>query len=410
MKALHLTKTASGGAGVAAKRTVAALRGAGVDATLWCEGSVPALGPASGTLRRWWLNRLDSIPTRLHWRRRRFSAWSNNWRATSIASAINAVRPDVVHFHWMGQGFFSFDEMEAVDAPVVWTMHDAWPFTGGCHYPADCVGYTASCGHCPQLSSQKRDDLSARNWRVKERSLSRVARWIAPSRWLADCAARSPLIRAERLRVIPNALDTGEWRPVDRAEARRSLGLSENAFVMVGGAMDLREPRKAGRLLLDAFERIGASDQSPVVLVLFGSGTLPQSAAVRGHIRFVGRVESDARLAQVYSAADLVVMPSLQDNLPNVVMEALACGCPVVGLDSGGIREMIEDGRTGLLAAEKTSSALAEAVAEWRRRAPARLEVSQRCREHVSTLYSPARHARSLMSEYSALQPAPASS
>jgi glycosyltransferase involved in cell wall biosynthesis len=401
MKVLHVTKTRAGGAGVAAERTVAALRAVRTDAELWTEGSAPGLGPASGTLRRWLLDRWDSVPTR-RYRRRRFSSWSNNWRQTHLAAAINAAAPDIVHLHWIAQGLMSLSELGALRAPIVWTMHDTWPFTGGCHYPNDCVRYEIGCGTCPQLASQDSFDLSAANHKAKQ-AVSAVTTWIAPSEWLAGCARRSVLIAASPLRVIPNAIEFDRWKPVPMSEARRAVGLPDDALVLVAGAMDLREPRKGGAFLIPAVDRITTSARRPVVLLLFGGGRMTNRGSGGFEVRQLGPVGDERKLAQLYSAADAMLMPSLQDNLSCVVMEAQACGCPVVGFDAGGTRELILRNRTGLLTLDKTAEGLARAVVEWQQLAVPRGDVLATWREHAASRYAPSIHAAALLREYEAV-------
>ena len=407
MKVLHLTKTLSGGAGMAAARTVAALRQSGLEATLWSEGNPPVLAPGAGTWRRWFLDKLDSVPTRLHLRRRKFAAWSNNWRATRIAPVINAAGADIVHLHSVGQGFLALAELRAVRASIVWTMHDAWPFTGGCHYPADCLRYRSGCGCCPQLASAKTGDLSRRNWFTKQAAAARVSRWISPSAWLADCAASSGLVPQERLRVIPNAIDGTDWSPVDRREARGALALPDDALVLVAGAMDLREPRKGCQLLPKALGGLVTGGKRPVILLLFGHSRVGHRSDWFLETRHLGPVKTARDMARIFSAADALLMPSLQDNLPNVVMEAQACGCPVVGFRSGGISEIVQDGRTGLLTAVMTAVALSETLRQWLQIAPPREEVVRRCRERQQVLYAPAVHATALQHLYEEALAAP---
>lgn len=398
MKVLHLTKTPAGGAGVAARRTVTALGEEGIEAFLWTEGAVPGLEPGPG-IRRWLLDRLDSLPTR-RYRRRRFAAWSNNWRRTKLAPAINASGADVVHLHWIGQGFLSLDELADLRAPLVWTMHDGWPFTGGCHYPGSCTRYEQGCGACPQLRSRRADDLSAGNARAKRRAAGRIRRWIAPSAWLAGLAVRSAFVPRERVRVIANALDVDRWSVPARAEARRALGLRPEALVLVAGSMNLREPRKGCDLLPAALDAITAAADRPVVALFFGSGRVPVTRRAGWEARWLGRITRENELARAYAASDVALMPSLQDNLPWFVIEAHASGCPVVGFDSGGIRDLVRPGKTGVLAAEPTPAALARAVAEWRAAGREPGEVASACRAIIRQRCDPGAHARALRAEY----------
>jgi len=291
-------------------------------------------------------------------------------------------------------------ELRELRVPLVWTMHDAWSFTGGCHYPADCLRYRGACGCCPQLASRRSHDLSACNHARKRDMTARVARWIAPSAWLADCAAGGGLIPRERLRVVANALDGNTWSPLDRVASRGALGLPADALVVVAGAMDLRERRKGCHLLPAAVAAVAARVARPVVLLLFGKGGIGRGHSGACEIRSLGVFREEAEIVRVFSAADAVLMPSLQDNLPNVVMEAQACGCPVVGFRSGGIAEIVQDGQTGGLTGTMTAEGLASAMLNWLQVAPPREETVRLCRERQGALYAPGVHAAALMRVY----------
>ena len=307
----------------------------------------------------------------------------------------------MVHLHWAGQGFLGPRQLAQFCVPVVWTMHDTWTFTGGCHYPGGCVRYREECGRCPQLGSTNGRDLSWRNLREKKATFGEVAAWIAPSAWLADCAKRSGWLMPSRVHVIPNALAADAFHPVDRAEARARMGMSRAALVLAAGAMDLREERKGCYLLRDTLAQI-AEVRRPCVLLLFGGGQSASYADWPVEVRCVGDLRNDAELAQVYQVADALLLPSLQDNLPNVAVEAQACGCPVVGFDSGGLREIIEHGQTGWLSPRFDSAGLASAILEWMGNAPSEAAVAARCAERHLFRDDPGKHAAALLKIYRA--------
>lgn len=399
MKVVHLTKTRQGGAGVAAIRTVNALIDCGIAAELWCEGVPPLNGPPSTSTRRWFLDKVDSLPTRLNFRRSRFSSWSNNWRSTALAPIINSTA-DLVHLHWIGQGFFSLDDLALLTKPIVWTMHDAWPFTGGCHYPAACSNFRTDCGQCPQLGSARGIDLSRRNHAKKKLTADRIAAWISPSAWLAGLAQESEMVPKDRLHVIPNTLDDREWPVISKHEARRSLGLPNDEIVVTAGAMDLSEFRKGNHLLHETLLRIAAHQRRPVTLVLFGKGKFPGPRVGDYAVRHVGSLCETSSIARIFSSADAMLMPSLQDNLPNVVLESQACGCPVVGLHSGGISEIVLEGVTGTLTSTLSSEGLADAFIRWIEEAPPRDRIIEICRKRQQSVFSPASHAAALKTIY----------
>lgn len=400
-RVLHLTTYGGGGAGVAAARTVCALRQAGVEAEL-------RTGDMMGRGRNgWskWVARLDSLPHRLFPRRQLFTAWSNAWRSGRIVDEINAASPDAVHLHWIGHGFMSPSELARIKAPLVWSMHDLWALTGGCHYPADCERYKSGCGACPQLGTPAPFDLSGRNHRRKKAVLDRVRRWVAPSEWIGGMARRSGLIDSARVRVIPNTLDVDVFTASRREAARRGLGFSPSELLIAVGSLELDEIRKGNGLLpgiLAAWR--GADPDSSACLLVFGAKTIPE-IDVRGlRVVPVGLLGTPGKVADVLAAADVFILPSLQDNLPNVAIEAQACGCPVAGFDSGGLREIIEPGVTGWLAVEKTAASLGGVLGEYtRRKLAGRDELAARCRGRALSLYGGRTHAEALMRLYEEL-------
>lgn len=393
MNVVHVSLTVGGGAGIAARRSVEALRRHGMEEVAF----VPVDRGLRNHLGQSWWSRVDGMAHKLlHPRRKLFTAWSNNLSPTGLAPAINALGADLVHLHWLGYGALHWKELARIEAPVVWTLHDAWAFTGGCHYPGPCTRFQESCGKCPQLRSHRGQDLSWRNLRRKKRHVNAVARWVAPSKWLGRIAAESGTIPPERVRVIPNGLDGDSYSPVD---GRAAWKVPENALILVAGAVDWAEPRKGALLLPEMFRHLRTMTDRPCVPVIFGQP--PRNvAAWPEETRWVGPVGTPQGLAEILGMADLFVLPSLQDNLPNVVMEALACGCPTVGFDSGGLVELVESGQTGWVSAQRTARGLAEAVSAWLKVAPRREEVTQRCRSRFESRYTLERHARALVALY----------
>ncbi|MBV9174157.1 MAG: glycosyltransferase, partial [Chloroflexi bacterium] len=256
------------------------------------------------------------------------------------------------HLHWLSTGFVSIESIGKLDGPVVWTLHDMWPFTGGCHYSGECTAYSVACGACPELKSSHSVDLS------RLVLLRKLAAWkrlnltvVAPTAWLARRARASRLFGSRPVEVIPLGIDTSTYRPVPIPLARELLGLPQDAKVVLFGALggDYRK----GRDLLDA--ALARADQSRATgdlqLIVFGSaGTTRSSDASTTRTRYLGHLTDDLSLAVAYSAADVMVVPSREDNFPLTALEALACGTPVVGFDSTGLADMVDHCQTGYLA------------------------------------------------------------
>ncbi len=260
---------------------------------------------------------------------------------------------DVVCAHWIAGAFLNFSQLETIEKPIVWRLSDIWPFSGGCHYPGTCEGFEQECGTCPQLASDKENDLSRSGIKARSKSFARLNLTIAaPSRWIADLARRSRLFGERRIEHIPTGVDLKVFRPRDRLEARRRFDLPENGQIVLFGALaSTQDPRKGYVQLVRAMQILASSGRQNLTLVIFG-GTVEGAASEIGGIsvHHLGQVNSEELLSFVYSAADLLIAPFLEDNLPNVVIEAIACGTPVVAFEAGGIPDAVDHGMNGYLA------------------------------------------------------------
>ncbi|HTQ32097.1 MAG TPA: glycosyltransferase family 4 protein [Opitutaceae bacterium] len=259
---------------------------------------------------------------------------------------------DLVHLHWVADLLdYRMLPRLAARVPVVWTFHDMNAFTGGCHYSGPCTGYMGRCGACPQLKTSAGENDLTRG--VMNRKLLVFARIppsrlviVCPSRWLAREARHSLLCKNLDIRIIPNGIDAEEYHPMEQVEARRRLSLPAGAKIVLFVADFIEDTRKGLPLLLTALESI--RNIPDLLLVTLGRGSA--SCLSEPVFRHLGVLNNIELLRAAYSAADVFAIPSLQDNLPNTVLESMACGTPVVGFDSGGISEAISEGQTGLLA------------------------------------------------------------
>lgn len=285
-------------------------------------------------------------------------AWFNPMRSASVREA------DVVAVYWINGAFISPEGLAAIDKPLVWRLSDAWPFTGGCHYPGACDGFERACGQCPQLRRPAVDDASHRLWRRKQDAWRALDLTVtAPSRWMADLARRSALFSGRRIEVIPTGVDLECYRPMDRSAARARWGLPQNKSLVVFGAMSPTDDiRKGYRELQQALGVIARGPLAPRVLaVVFGSDS-PLPSGMPIPVMSLGRLQGDEALAAAYNCADVVVVPSLEDNLPNVALEAIACGTPVVGFDVCGMPEIVRHRWNGYLVRNIDGAELAEGI------------------------------------------------
>jgi len=298
----------------------------------------------------------------------------------------------IFNLHWIGGTVdICRDTAFLKGRPIVWTLHDMNPFTGGCHYAGSCRAFEKFCGSCPQLGSADANDSSRQEWLRKKAAYRELdITLVCPSRWLADETRKSSLFRKNAVHVIPNGVSTNRFKPLQRSPIREHLGIAPDDFVMLFGADALTTRRKGFAELFAALELLRAGNEaSRLLLLTFGShaGLDPKSLPCRS--LNLGRLNTPDELVLAYNAADCLLAPSLEDNLPNVVLEAMACGTPVAGFATGGIPDMVEDGTTGRLAPTGDVQGLARCIADLRdmplkEKALVRL----RCRETILTRFT----------------------
>ncbi len=343
-----------GGATRACQRLLNGLSAAGVEASMLVReksmgnSKVEAVGSGTGGFFR---ALIDGIP--LHWYpHRQLHVFAPAWvPGRGIPKAVYLC-PDLVHLHWVVNGFVRIEDITSLSCPVVWTLHDSWPFTGGCHLPVECTRYEQSCGRCPVLGSENENDWSRRIWKRKQKSWSNLPiTVVAPSRWIAEKARSSSLFRNFKIEIIPNGIDTALYCPGDKIEARRKLGLPENRKLLLFGAIHaLSDLNKGLDLLRSAIGSLNLSQLQNTELIIFGANdgeTLPDCGIP---IRKFGIITDEEQMVLLYRAADLFVAPSRQETFPYVIMEAMSCGTPCVAFDVGGIPDLIKHEETGYLA------------------------------------------------------------
>ena len=303
---------------------------------------------------------------------------------------------DIVNLHWVAQyqSLVTLHRLFALGKPVVWTLHDQWAFTGGCHYSAGCEKYQSDCVECPQLGDDPfnlpaailKDKLEI----FKDADLTIVT----PSRWMAECARRSRLFKDLKIEVIPNSLETDIYIPLPKPEAKEEIGISPEAITMLFGAIDGSEKRKGFFELVnaikfclneDVFQKLLQDDK--IRLICFGR---PSHELESIGIPFValGHLDSDEKIRSAYSAADIFLLPSLEDNLPNTILESMSCGTPVVAFDVGGLPDMVINGVTGQLVSLSDSRKMGETIIDLIQKPDLRKSMGKEGRKRAEKEYS----------------------
>lgn len=282
--------------------------------------------------------------------------FSCQWLPDGLVPRIKTLAPDLINLHWIGSGYVQIETLAKLPFPIVLTLHDMWAFTGGCHYSQECDRYTQSCGACPQLGSQKNWDLSRWIWQRKAQNWQHLnLTVVTPSQWLANCVRTSSLLGKQRLEVIPYGIDTDLYCPRDRWTARNLLNLPQDKLLILAGAVNFSGDRRKGfHLLQTALHHLRQlPGYESAELLVYGVSRPSDDRSVPDlgmPIHYLGTLKDDLSLVLAYSAANVFVAPSLQDNLPNTVLEALACGVPCVAFKIGGMPDLIDHEQTGYLA------------------------------------------------------------
>lgn len=393
------------GAAIAAHRLHKALQKAGIESKMVVQNKTSdeksIIGPGNNVEKALGLVRpfIDRFPLVFRAAPKNFST---GWASGRYTKYIEIENPDLVNLHWVNGGFISVKNLRRIQKPIIWTLHDSWPFTGGCHVPFECKRYTEACGMCPQISSSTTRDITYRLLKKKIKywdSLNITI--VTPSKWLGECAGSSKVFANKRIIVIPNTIDTQKFKPLEKSFARQVLNLPYHKKIILFGAVSPRSDKNKGlHHLLEALKQIRMETLETSELCVFGTSHQALSLDTNIKTNFLGRVSDEWTLALIYSAADVMVIPSIQDNLPNTVIESLACGTPCVAFSIGGMPDMIEHKKNGYLAVPFEPSDLAKGI-EWVLEDDVRYNsLSSRAREKVLADFSEERVAGLYISLY----------
>lgn len=272
--------------------------------------------------------------------------------SSNIVKKINQLKPDVVHMQWVADGLITYRDFQKIEAPIVWTLRDMTPFTGGCHYTEGCTNFKTSCGGCLVLNSDKEKDLSSRVFNKKKEALDRLTKermsFTGISKWVTDEAKNSSLLKKYEGYYIPNIIDSNLYFPQDKVASRNKLDLPPNKKLILFGAIGAKtDPRKGYEYLSKSIEKIESKD---IAVVTFG-GAKKEVKTIGNTVHYnFGFINDDQILIDLYSAADVLVVPSLQEAFGKIVGEGMSCGTSVVAFDEGGPKDIIDHKVNGYLA------------------------------------------------------------
>ncbi|WP_138497067.1 glycosyltransferase family 4 protein [Nostoc sp. PA-18-2419] len=294
---------------------------------------------------------LDALPLKLYGHSKRNPIYMRlQWLPNNLTSQIATLNPDIINLHWICDGFVPIEALARFNKPIVWTFHDLWAFTGGCCYSKECDRYTKSCGNCPLLCSNQTFDLSSWVWRRKAKAWQNLKLTIVtPSKWLAECAQSSSLFQNSQIKVIPNGLDIGIYKPIERQTARNLLKLPQNKQLLLFGALNATgNKRKGFHLLQGALQKLSSSEwKNKIELIVFGASQPSNPVELGFKVYYQGKISDENKLALLYSAADVMIVPSIEEAFGQTASESLACGTPVVSFDSTGLKDIVDHQKNG---------------------------------------------------------------
>jgi len=394
------TSERTGGAAVAASRLMEALCNYGVKAKMLVRDketqslTVSAL-PGQRRSQCHFLWERFVIWLHLHFRRQHLFDIDIANAGTDITRLPEFQEADVIHLHWVNQGMLSLKNIRKIlesGKPVVWTMHDIWPATAICHLTLDCRHFENQCQQCRLLpGGGSVNDLAAQVWQRKQRMLSgRHIHFVACSQWLAEEARHSALLQGQIVTSIPNPIDTHFYRPHDKQEARQLLGLPAEGPVVLFASQRVTNQYKGMNYLIAACQQLAAQHpklRATMTVAILGGHAEEIVGQMPFRTHALGYVNDEQRIVAVYNAADVFVLPSLSENLPNTIMEAMACGVPSVAFRVGGIPEEIDHRQNGYVANYQDSDDLAQGI-WWTLFEADQESLRKACLQKVSHCYS----------------------
>ena len=324
---------------------------------------------------------------------------------TDITRLPEFQEADVIHLHWVNQGMLSLKGIRKIldsGKRVVWTMHDIWPATAICHLTLECRNFETQCQQCRLLpNGGSSHDLAAKVWQHKLQMLQgRSITFVACSQWLAGEARKSALLQGQRIVSIPNPIDTRIYRPGDTQAARELLGLPKDKRIILFASQRVTNRYKGMDYLVEACQKMASqysNEAGDVAVAILGGHA--EDIALPFQTHPLGYINDEQRIVAAYQASDVFVLPSLSENLPNTIMEAMACGTPCVGFRVGRIPEEIDHQENGYVAEYCDSDDLAKGIC-WVLFDADKEALSKNCLQKVARCYSQQRIAKSYMEIY----------
>lgn len=374
MKILHLSTYAlNGGAAIAASRLHEGLLRHNVESyMLVCDEpklkntlttnpfykkNIPGFGKALHLTRYI----VATVPLKIFYPKTS-SYFSINCVPNRIAPIIKQINPDIIHLHWINDGFLNLKKLQKIGRPIVWSFHDMWGMTGGCHYDNGCTKWRLHCGACPILNSKIKKDLAYLNFKNKQKIYQHISQLsiVGLSKWMHDESKLSPLLLGKRKLYLPNCINLKDIQKTNKEYARKKLKLPKEKQILLFGAMSTKDRRKGYHHLHSSLKLLHKNKD----YLLLNVGAHQQQIPAINNMLSFGKVSDQKQMNLLYAAADVTILPSLQENLSNMIIESMSNETPVVAFNIGGNPDMIDHKHNGYLASEEDPKDLATGI-EW---------------------------------------------
>lgn len=388
---LHINKTASsGGAGIATRRHCEAMRASGLESVmLSMRGKNDTFTKIYPTEKfTLWEHIKESVPQKVMKPILKQIAWNWEFRGLDVSQLDIVQHADLIYIHWV-DGFLDYKSIEKIlqlGKPVVWFLHDMYPITGGCHYSFGCVGYEDKCDNCPELRTFK--FLAAKQLKKHIEALNQYPNLIgaAPSKWLTKCMEKSALFKGHRVFCIPNVVDTNIYTPLDKSSVRKELELPDDKKIILFSATEAKNRYKGPEYLIRAITLLSNNPNYEFCVVgLCNINLFPKQ--VRHRIHVLGYVTDSNFMVKVYNSANVLIITSIAENFPNVVLEAMSCGIPVAGFSTGGIKDQIIQKYNGYIVEPMDVDGIVNGV-DWILNIGDYIQLTHNCRKYILENYS----------------------
>ncbi|WP_341226536.1 glycosyltransferase [uncultured Arcticibacterium sp.] len=394
-----------GGASIACVRLAETLEKKGLDVTIFTQKKNTEKNIVQAISEKWWLKKitfLNFLIERTYFffyekdKSVRFS-FSPSISGIDITKYVDLKTFDIIHLHWTNFGFLSNTSIKRIfdlNIPIVWTMHDMWLMTGGCHHSGDCLNFQTGCGECEQyLKRPSTSDLSFRLNQVKFELFKKKKNIhiVGCSEWISNRARKSKVLGNLKITTIPNPLNQRVFFPINKENAKESMALEEKKTYILFSAMKVSVSWKGYGYLKESLEILymgcNKKEAEGIEVLIVGEAAPESKHDFRFKTHILGRINDPDKLNTIYNTADIFVSSSIQENLPNTLIEALACGTPCAAFNIGGIPEIIDHKKNGFLAKYKSSESLAEGI-QWVLRNNDDKQLSLNAREKVNKFFS----------------------